>query len=261
MTHNSDTSATTPTSLLHEKDGELSLHFGFPTIQSRMLRADPERLILDYTRSMMGFLLFQPNPERIGMIGLGGGSLAKYCRRKLPESDFTAIELLPEIIALRDEFGIPEDASHFRIICADGAEYVRDKNEIFDVLLIDGFDKDGQPRQLCSQAFYDACFGALRQGGVLVVNLCAEDTGYGSYVARIRESFSEKVLVIEADEGDEGDNKIVFAKKCERFPPGFNELTERLRILEANHPVELDKTAQKILRQQQSHRSRPRKRR
>ena len=165
---------------------------------------------------------------------------------------------MPEIIALRDEFGIPEDASHFRIICADGAEYVRDKNEIFDVLLIDGFDKDGQPRQLCSQAFYDACFGALRQGGVLVVNLCAEDTGYGSYVAGIRESFNEKVLVIEADEGD---NKIVFAKKCERFPPGFNELTERLRILEAKHPVDLDKTAQKILRQQQSRRSRPRKRR
>ena len=65
-------------------------------------------------------------------------------------------------------------------------------------------------------------------------------------------------LVIEADEGD---NKIVFAKKCERFPPGFNELTERLRILEAKHPVDLDKTAQKILRQQQSRRSRPRKRR
>lgn len=258
MTHNSDTPATKDTSLLHEKNGELSLHFGFPTIQSRMLRADPERLILDYTRSMMGFLLFQPNPEHIGMIGLGGGSLAKYCRRKLPESDFTALELLPEVIALRDEFGIPEDGSHFRIICTDGAEYVRDKNEVFDVLLIDGFDKDGQPHQLCSQAFYDACYGALRQDGVLVVNLCAEDTGYGSYVARIRDSFNEKLLVIEADEGD---NKIVFAKKCERFPPGFNELTERLRLLEANHPVELDKTAQKILRQQQSHRSRPRKRR
>ena len=72
------------TPLVHEKDGELSLHFGFPTIQSRMLKADPEHLVLDYTRTMMGFLLFQPKPVRIAMIGLGGGSLAKYCTDDFP---------------------------------------------------------------------------------------------------------------------------------------------------------------------------------
>ena len=44
---------------------------------------------------MMGFLLFQPAPARIAMIGLGGGSLAKYCALKLPEADFTAIERRP----------------------------------------------------------------------------------------------------------------------------------------------------------------------
>ncbi len=73
------------TPLLHEDKGELSLHFDFPTIQSRMLKADPEHLLLDYTRTMMGFLLFVPKPARIAMIGLGGGSLAKYCRRRLPD--------------------------------------------------------------------------------------------------------------------------------------------------------------------------------
>ena len=95
----------TESPLVHEENGELSLHFGFPTIQSRMLKADPARLVLDYTRTMMGFLLFQPKPERIAMIGLGGGSLAKYCRLKLPDSDFTAIEISPAVIALRNEFG------------------------------------------------------------------------------------------------------------------------------------------------------------
>ena len=81
-------------------------YFGFPTIQSRMLKADPARLVLDYTRTMMGFLLFQPKPDRIAMIGLGGGSLAKYCHLKLPDSDFTAIEISPEVIALRKKFAL-----------------------------------------------------------------------------------------------------------------------------------------------------------
>ena len=230
--------------LLHEENGELSLHFNFPTIQSRMLKTDPERLVLDYTRTMMGFLLFNPKPERIAMIGLGGGSLAKYCRRKLPGSKFIAVEVSPDVIGLRDQFGIPPDDALLNILCADGADFVRDESESLDVLLVDGFDSGGQPERLCSAAFYDDCHAALRAGGILVVNLCADDTSYGSYVNRIGDSFAGKMAVVEAEEGD---NKIVFACKDGNFPPSFTELAERLRQLESAHPVGLDRTAQMIL--------------
>ncbi len=249
MTIPTDPPDTANSPLLYEADDELSLHFGFPTIQSRMQRSDPQRLVLDYTRTMMGFLLFVPEPRHIAMIGLGGGSLAKYCRSRLPDSDFTAIELLPEIIALREEFGIPENNSRFRIVCANGADYIRQSQQSLDVLLVDGFNSEGQPPELCSLAFYDACCNALRPNGVLVVNLCADDPGCDSYVARIDKAFGGKRVVIEADDGG---NKIVFAGKYLPFPPKFKELAERLRTLEARHPVELDKTAQKILRQQQA---------
>lgn len=235
----------TETPLVHEEKGELSLHFGFPTIQSRMLMADPARLILDYTRTMMGFLLFQPKPERIAMIGLGGGSLAKYCRLKLPDSDFTAIEISPAVIALRNEFGIPQDGTLFRIVCADGADFMRGEIESFDVLLVDGFDSGGQPEQLCTAAFYDHCHAALRIGGIFVANLCADDPACSSHIARIDNSFYGKTLAVEADEGE---NKIVFSSKGASFPPTLKEMTERLRALEASHPVELGRTAQKILR-------------
>jgi len=244
--------------LLYEENGELSLHFNFPTIQSRMLKADPGRLILDYTRTMMGFLLLHPKPERIAMIGLGGGSLAKYCRLKLPEADFTAVELLSEVIALRKAFEIPEDDTHFRIVCADGAAFVRRKPDAFDILLVDGFNSDGQPGQLCSNAFYRNCHAALRQDGILVVNLCADDPACGVYSSRISDAFDHKTIVVEADEGE---NKIVFALKSGRFPTSFPELTGRLRALETLHPVDLDKTAQKILGRGQAQRGRPSRRR
>lgn len=230
---------------IHDENGEISLHFDFPTIQSRMAKGDPERLVLDYTRSMMGFLLFQPRPARIAMIGLGGGSLAKYCRARLPDADFTAVELSPAVIALRDDFGIPQDGPRFRVICADGADFVRQAGEPFDVLLVDGFDAGGQPPRLCSADFYADCYARLAEGGVLVVNLCADDTGYGSYVGRIAEAFAGKAVVIEAKERH---NKVVFAYKGDAaFPPGLDELTGRLGALEAIHPVGLDETAQKIL--------------
>ena len=248
-----DNPASTESPLLHEENGELSLHFNFPTIQSRMLKTDPERLVLDYTRTMMGFLLLHPRPERIAMIGLGGGSLAKYCHRRLPDSDFTAVELSAEVIALRQSFGIPDDDERFRILCADGADFVRRAIDAFDVLLIDGFDREGQPAQLCSVDFYDNCHAALRSGGILAVNLCTDDSAYERYVARIRDSFDGRIVIAEADEGE---NKIVFAGKSDQvraaFPPSFNELAARLRQLEGAHPVELDKTAQKILRREQA---------
>ena len=243
---------------IHDENGELSLHFTFPTIQSRMLKADPERLVLDYTRTMMGFLLFQPEPKYIAMIGLGGGSLAKYCRRKLPNADFTAVEIDPDVIDLRNAFGIPDDSAMFRIIEADGADFIRPKISSFDVLLVDGFDPDGQPGQLCAIAFYDDCHRALRPNGILVVNLCADDDSCNIYIDRIRTSFGEKVIIVEADEGE---NIIIFAYKSGMSPLDLHELSNRLRILEANHPVDLDKTAQKILRLNQTRRGQRKSRR
>src|SRR5690349_23575080 len=128
--------------LVHDdSDGTVWLDFDDGAVQSRMLRADPARLVLEYTRLMMGFLLLRPAPERIAMIGLGGGSLAKYCAATLPDVDFTTVEIAPDIIALRDVFGIPADGPRFRIVCTDGAAYVRQDGPPLDVLIVDAFDR------------------------------------------------------------------------------------------------------------------------
>ncbi|MCR1343904.1 transferase, partial [Acidithiobacillus ferrooxidans] len=134
----------------HEGDREITLRFDLSATQSAMHKADPDNLVLGYTRTMMGFLIFQPKPERIAMIGLGGGSLAKYCLRHIPDVHFMAIEINPRVIALRDKFRIPPDGPKFKVICAEGAVYVRYRSKLVDVLLIDGFNHDGQARQLCS---------------------------------------------------------------------------------------------------------------
>jgi spermidine synthase len=62
------------------------LYFNFDPLQSAMLIASPDSLALTYTQQMMSFLRFNSVPERILLLGLGGGSLAKYCYRHLPET-------------------------------------------------------------------------------------------------------------------------------------------------------------------------------
>ena len=81
-----------------------------------------------------------------------------------------------------------------------------------DVLLVDGFDLQGQPAQLSSQRFYDDCYHALGSDGLLVVNLCSRMEQKS--ISRIERSFDDRVLVVIPEDGE---NKIVFAVKGERL--------------------------------------------
>lgn len=187
-----------------------SLHFTMGETQSSMRLDRPDELHIDYTRTMMGFLLLNPRPRNITMIGLGGGSLVKFCRRHLPFAKMTVVENNPGVIALRKDFGIPEDDAGLRVLVDDGAVHVSTAAAAVDVLLVDGFDSSGQPAQLCSQVFYDGCFGALAAGGVLVVNLHADHPEHELYCKRIAHSFKGNAMQVMAPDKS---NCVVFAAR------------------------------------------------
>lgn len=187
-----------------------SLHFSIAEVQSCMDLTQPDALDLEYTRTMMGFLLFHPMPLRIGMVGLGGGSLAKFCYRHLPRADITVLEINPHVIALRNEFSVPPDDQRFRVIRADGARYVQAHESVFDVLLVDGYDYDGLPDALGSKRFYDDAFDCLRPSGVMVANIHSCNPEFPLLVSRIGRSFNGAALVV--NERDRS-NAIAFARK------------------------------------------------
>jgi spermidine synthase len=121
-------------------DGETrQLLLGLDLIQSSMRIDDPFALEFAYTRKMMAFLLFVPNPAHVLMVGLGGGSLAKFCHHHLPRARLTVVEIDPDVIALRSEFNVPDD-KRLAIIQADAADYLPAAENDTDVVLLDGFD-------------------------------------------------------------------------------------------------------------------------
>jgi spermidine synthase len=195
---------------LHVSLTTRALHFSMSEIQSRMQLQDPHALDLEYTRTMMGFLLFKPEPAQITMIGLGGGSLAKFCHRYLRKARVEVVEINPHVIALRDEFQVPPDDERFSVVQDDGALFVRRRATRSDVLLVDGFDSEGLPPGLSSQAFYDDCCAMLQPDGILVANLHAGHPQLDIFIDRMRRSFDDAVLVIE---GSDLGNSVVFAAK------------------------------------------------
>ncbi|CCW18011.1 Spermidine synthase-like protein [Sphingobium indicum BiD32] len=230
-----------------------SLHFDWGCVQSGMSVANPLKLTLDYTKAMMGFLFFNPAPRFIEMIGLGGGSLAKFCHHVLPSADITVVELDAEVIAMRNHFSVPAESERFRIVCGDGAAYVRTSLIRPDVLLVDGFDARGQPPQLCSPEFYAQCFERLAPNGLLVVNLWGDDPGHFRHAALIKHIFSGKLVLVPsigsanqtviARKGSDlsltktqmNQVTILFKQSCARFLPAIGKRIFRQLEIASKH--------------------------
>jgi len=185
-----------------------SLEFTPGMIQSEMLLSQPDHLVLGYARAMMCFTLFKPRPRHILMVGLGGGSLTKFCYRHLPDARITVLELRADVIALRHQFMIPPDDARLQIIHADAADYLQRIPASVDVLLVDGFDEAGLPPALCSPRFYADCRRALRDDGVLVANIFAYDARYDSVLRRLGLTFNDRICWFN---GIAGNNRILFA--------------------------------------------------
>ena len=189
-------------------------------VQSAMLLSDPTRLVLSYCRAIMCFALFVPRPRHIVLVGLGGGSLAKFCHRHFPAARISVLELRADVIALRTQFGVPPDDERFTVVHADAAVWLAGAAASADVLVVDGFDAAGLPPALGSARFYGDCRRALCDGGVLVANIFSYDPAYPRMLARLRLMFDERVCRLK---GVAGNNRILFAVKAAPgagTPPG-----------------------------------------
>ncbi|WP_407351260.1 fused MFS/spermidine synthase [Luteimonas sp. R10] len=200
---------------VHRYGRYTSLQFTRRQTQSRMLSAAPDLLLIDYTRTMMGALLWQPRPRTIGLVGLGGGSQVKFCHRHLPQVRIEVVENNPHVIALRREFGIPDDDARLQVVLDDGARFLRERPGRFDLLLVDGYDETGIPPALSTQQFYDDCRDALAPNGAVAVNLFCADAE--RHFERLRRAFgADRTLMVGEAKMS---NRVAFAWARESAAP------------------------------------------
>ena len=188
------------TPYVSERHGVRTLHIGSDTVQSAMRLSRPYDLELSYTRSMMAFLLFMPLPDDVLLVGLGGGSLAKFIYHRLPHARVKAVEVNPQVLAIaRNYFQVPADDTRFEVIVGDGAEYVRRSDVAADVVIVDGYDSDAHAEELASKSFYAACRDRLKPGGMLVVNLWGGERLFATLLRRIETTFPGGTLCLPAE--------------------------------------------------------------
>jgi spermidine synthase len=218
-----------PSIAVSDERGVRMLHVGGTAIQSAMRLGDPWALALDYTRCMMAFLLFHPEPREALMIGLGGGSLAKFFHRRLKRTRVRVVEYDERVITTaRTHFSVPADDARLRIEAGDGAEAL--SPECCDVLVIDAFEDELHVPRLASRGFYDGAFLALSEPGVLVVNFMDDDPQFDRTLQRLEAAFGGAVIVMPALYDP---NIVALALKSPRKAIAWQELRARAARLES----------------------------
>lgn len=219
-----------------EREGVRRLHLGSDTVQSAMRVKAPDALEVAYTRAMMAFLLFQTQTEVITMIGLGGGSTAKWLYRHLPEAHITVVEINPDVLPIaRAYFYLPVDDARLQVLIGDGADYVAAHAQSCDVLMVDGYDEVAQAPSLITPEFYAHCRAALKPRGVLVINLWASDKRYRYYLDTITACFDGLFVCLPATERG---NVVVLAFERSPNMPAWETLQQRAQALQARYGLE-----------------------
>jgi spermidine synthase len=222
--------------------GVRSLHVGGEAIQSAMKLGDPFALALDYTRCMMGFLLFHPEPRQALLIGLGGGSLAKFFHRNLRATRVRAVELDPRVVAAaRAQFHLPPNDARLRVEVGDGRDAL--SPECCDVLVLDAFDDERHVQALATQDFYDAAYLALAERGAMVVNFMDDDPKLDQSLQRLEKAFGGAVLAMKALYDP---NLLVFALKGMPRELSWKALFEKAGALEARYGLPFRKYVSRL---------------
>ncbi len=227
-------------------DGERRhLHFDRRLVQSEMSLAAPNALELRYTQKMMSFLLFQPRPRRLLLIGLGGGSLVKFCHYRLPATHVTAVENNADVIALRDAFLLPPDGANLAVREGDGAAHLAVAEKGIDVLLVDAFDRTGVAPSLANREFFESAHARLAGSGVLVVNLAGDPEAYVGLIDLVMEVFDRQVIVVPVREDD---NQILMAFRNPAFAPNWRRLHGQAKELRSKYGLDFPGFLEKIER-------------
>ncbi|CAM4125584.1 Spermidine synthase [Kerstersia similis] len=232
---------------LSEQDGIRYLHFGTEWIQGAMAVDNPAELVLEYTRQMMAWLLFlePPRDGAIGQLGLGAGSLTRFCLKKT-RSRLTVVEwnrMLPMMCSLY--FRLPANA-RLQIEIEDAQDWVAEPQHAGScpILMVDLYDADAQGPVRDSVEFYGNCRRVLGDTGILTVNLFGAHESFAPNIANLNAAFDGRVLLLpEIDAG----NRIAIAFSGPPLAVEAQRLLARAEVVESRYGLPARRWARSLL--------------
>jgi spermidine synthase len=232
---------------LSESGGIRYLHFGTEWIQGAMRVSRPSELVLAYTQQMMAWLLFlEPGGrDRVGILGLGAGSLLRYVLRHT-RAEVAVAEWNPRVTQVCRAYFRLHDNPRLSIDHDDAALWLKRPENIGGcaALMVDLYDAQARGPVRDTLEFYRDCRAALAEVGMLTVNLFGSHESFPRNLANIREAFEGRVLQLpEIDEG----NRVVLAFKGPLLDVSVGRFLERAETVQARYGLPALRWARSLL--------------
>jgi len=220
---------------ISEGGGVRYLHFGTEWVQGAMWVAKPAELVLEYTAQMMAWLLFlaPPRQQAIGMLGLGAGSLARFCLKNTT-STLRVVEWNPLVTSACELYFKLPRPNRMLIEHLDAGVWVADAHnrDSCEVLLIDLYDGEAAGPVRDSLEFYQHCHSVLAEVGVVTINLFGAHTSFEKNIRRLSEAFGGRLLSLpQIDAG----NQVVLAFKGPQLEVTIEQLLARAEVVESQY--------------------------
>jgi len=224
---------------VRDERGIRSLYLGGNrTIQSSMRINQPLRLELGYTRAMMAFLLFANKPKYICLIGLGGGSIAKFLHSHFPTTLLSVYEIHSQVIDVaHSQFFLPLNSDFIDVECADGIDKIETQNIAADILMVDAFDGSGLAERFLEPSFLIASRKTIGEEGIFCINLWRSHADFNRHVHLLSEAFEGHLLLLPVREKG---NVIAFGFNTPFFPTHWKLLTVQASALTQWYSLEFD---------------------
>ena len=157
----------------------VTLQFGKrPTVpmQSQVNLRNLQQHMLEYTMMAFCGLLYNPEPQRLLVLGLGGGVIPRQMRHYFPALEIDVAEIDPDIPPIATEFFRFRQDDKLKVHIDDGRMFIkkqlgRDPVVKYDIVILDAFNSDYIPFHLMTKEFLEELKGLLAADGVVVANV------------------------------------------------------------------------------------------
>jgi spermidine synthase len=133
----------------------------------------PDRLVFEYTKMMLGALFLDPQPQRVLIVGLGGGTLPHTLEKLLPQSQIDVVEIDPAIVRVAHDYFAFQGDAHVHIVVQDGRAYVRQALRgpmRYDLIMLDAYERQYIPEHMLTREFLQEVRSLLAPGGIVAAN-------------------------------------------------------------------------------------------
>ena len=196
------------------QDGQLTDEYATRTLVNgtithglQYLAADRRRLATTYYGRQTGIgvaiLNTRHSAQRVGVIGLGAGTIAAYGR---PGDYYRFYDINPLVIEIaRRQFTYLMDCqAKVDIVLGDGRlSLEREPNQNFDVLVVDAFSSDSIPVHLLTREAFRLYFRHIRPGGILAVHVSNSHLDLEPVVEKIASSLGVQNLNVDTEDGED----------------------------------------------------------